>query len=64
MPAIQVTTASAICAVLDMLAKGLLPQKGLVKQEDIALDAFLANRFGRAYAIASDEPVPQLRAAE
>ncbi|TIT57644.1 MAG: saccharopine dehydrogenase family protein, partial [Mesorhizobium sp.] len=44
--AIQITTASAICAVLDMLADGTLPAKGFIKQEDIALDAFLANRFG------------------
>ncbi|MDJ1159645.1 saccharopine dehydrogenase family protein [Chelatococcus sp. SYSU_G07232] len=48
--AIQVTTASGIAAVLDMLAGGVLPQKGFVRQEDIALDAFLANRFGRTYA--------------
>jgi saccharopine dehydrogenase-like NADP-dependent oxidoreductase len=48
--AIQITTASGICAVLDMLADGSLPATGFVKQEDIALDAFLANRFGRAYA--------------
>jgi len=47
---IQITTASAICAVLDMLAKGDLPQRGFVRQEDIALTAFLANRFGKAYA--------------
>jgi saccharopine dehydrogenase-like NADP-dependent oxidoreductase len=48
--AIQITTASGICAVLDMLASGALPQKGFVRQEDIALDSFLANRFGRNYA--------------
>jgi saccharopine dehydrogenase-like NADP-dependent oxidoreductase len=48
--AIQITTASGICAMLDMLADGNLPAKGFVRQEDIALDAFLANRFGRAYA--------------
>ncbi|WP_348271471.1 saccharopine dehydrogenase family protein [Mesorhizobium sp. 1M-11] len=48
--AIQITTASGICAVLDMLADGTLPATGFVKQEDIALDSFLANRFGRAYA--------------
>jgi saccharopine dehydrogenase-like NADP-dependent oxidoreductase len=48
--AIQITTASGICAVLDMLASGDLPQQGFVRQEDIALDTFLANRFGRAYA--------------
>ncbi|MCO4317492.1 saccharopine dehydrogenase family protein [Phyllobacterium sp. 21LDTY02-6] len=47
---IQITTASAICAVLDMLANGDLPQQGFIRQEDIALDTFLANRFGKAYA--------------
>lgn len=51
--AIQITTASGICAVLDMLANGALPQKGFIRQEDIALDAFLANRFGRNYAQAA-----------
>jgi saccharopine dehydrogenase-like NADP-dependent oxidoreductase len=48
--AIQVTTAAGICAVLDLLASGALPQRGFVRQEDIALDDFLANRFGRVYA--------------
>src|ERR1700691_2556388 len=50
--AIQLTTASAICTVLDMLSDGDLPQSGLIKQEDIKLPAFLANRFGRCYAMA------------
>jgi saccharopine dehydrogenase-like NADP-dependent oxidoreductase len=48
--AIQVTTASGICAVLDLLAEGALPQQGFVRQEDIALADFLANRFGSLYA--------------
>jgi saccharopine dehydrogenase-like NADP-dependent oxidoreductase len=48
--AIQITTANAICAVLDMLAKGQIPQTGLIRQEDISLIDFLANRFGKAYA--------------
>ena len=47
--AIQITTAGGICAVLDMLRAGQLPQSGLIKQEEIALEAFLANRFGRVY---------------
>jgi saccharopine dehydrogenase-like NADP-dependent oxidoreductase len=51
--AIQITTASGICAVLDLLAEGKLPTKGFVRQEDITLDAFLANRFGRNYVQAS-----------
>jgi saccharopine dehydrogenase-like NADP-dependent oxidoreductase len=48
--AIQITTAGAICAVLDMLADGALPQTGFIRQEDIPLAHFLANRFGRFYA--------------
>ena len=49
--AIQITTAGGICAVLDLLREGHLPQSGLIKQEEIALPAFLANRFGRVYAM-------------
>lgn len=48
--AIQTTTASSVCAVLDLLATGRLPQRGFIRQEDIRLADFLANRFGRAYA--------------
>jgi saccharopine dehydrogenase-like NADP-dependent oxidoreductase len=48
--AIQITTASGICAVLDLLAQGKLPTRGFVRQEDVPLDLFLANRFGTAYA--------------
>jgi saccharopine dehydrogenase-like NADP-dependent oxidoreductase len=48
--AIQITTAGGICAVLDLLAQNRLPQKGLVRQEEIPLATFLANRFGKAYA--------------
>jgi saccharopine dehydrogenase-like NADP-dependent oxidoreductase len=49
--AIQITTASGICAVLDMLAQGELRSVGFVRQEEIALSDFLANRFGAAYAM-------------
>jgi saccharopine dehydrogenase-like NADP-dependent oxidoreductase len=48
--AIQVTTASSACAMVDMLALGQLPQSGFVRQEDVALDRFLANRFGSVFA--------------
>ena len=58
--AIQVTTAGAVCAVLDLLASGALPRSGFIRQEDIPLSAFLANRYGAVYA-----PEDQaLRAAE
>ncbi|MDR6869267.1 saccharopine dehydrogenase-like NADP-dependent oxidoreductase [Bosea sp. BE125] len=52
--AIQITTAAGICTVLDLLAGGTLPQSGFVRQEDITLQAFLANRFGKVYARAQD----------
>jgi saccharopine dehydrogenase-like NADP-dependent oxidoreductase len=48
--AIQITTASGICAVLDLLASDKLPARGFVRQEEVSLAAFLANRFGAAYA--------------
>ena len=47
--AIQITTASSLCAMLDLLAGGQLKQQGFVKQEDVPLAAFLGNRFGRVY---------------
>jgi len=48
--AIQITTASSLCAMLDMLAAGDLPAQGFVRQEQAPLAAFLGNRFGRVYA--------------
>ena len=47
--AIQITTASGVCAVLDLLIEGKLPRKGIVLQEQIDLDAFLENRFGLCF---------------
>lgn len=48
--AIQITTAAGICAVLDIHANGELPQKGLIRQEDVSFDKFINNRFGKYYA--------------
>ncbi len=48
--AIQITTAAGITGVLDLLATGKIAGRGFVRQEDIDLSLFLANRFGRAYA--------------
>ena len=47
--AIQITTAAGLCAALDLFREGRLPQRGFVRQEQVALTDFLANRFGRAY---------------
>ena len=52
--AIQITTAAGICGVLDLLRAGLVPQRGFVRQEEIALGQFLASRFGRYYASPED----------
>lgn len=60
--AIQITTAGAICAVLDLLSEGKLPQTGFIRQEDIPFDAIVSNRFGRFYA--PDEPMAFRAAAE
>jgi saccharopine dehydrogenase-like NADP-dependent oxidoreductase len=49
MSAIQITTAGAMCAVLDLFREGRLPRSGFVRQEQVALGDFLANRFGRLY---------------
>jgi saccharopine dehydrogenase-like NADP-dependent oxidoreductase len=51
--AIQITTASSIAAMLDLLAGGQLPQRGFVRQEDVKLTDFLSNRFGAVYAPAA-----------
>ena len=52
--AIQITTASSLCTMLDLLAAGELPQAGFVQQESVALPTFLDNRFGRVFRL---EPV-------
>jgi saccharopine dehydrogenase-like NADP-dependent oxidoreductase len=47
--AIQITTAAGICAALDLFRNGVLPASGFIRQEQVELPAFLANRFGAAY---------------
>jgi saccharopine dehydrogenase (NAD+, L-lysine-forming) len=55
MSAIQITTAGAMCAVLDLFREGKLPKSGFVRQEQVSLPDFLANRFGQLYEGASLE---------
>lgn len=50
MSAIQLTTAAGICAMVELLVAGRLPDRGFVRQEQTALADFLGNRFGRHYA--------------
>ena len=47
--AIQVTTASGICAVVDVVLSEE-SRRGFVRQEDFRLHTILENRFGRHYA--------------
>ena len=56
--AIQITTAAAMCTILDLLSSGVLPQHGFIRQEDILLKVFLENRFGRVYAQPGSENSP------
>ncbi|HKU42928.1 MAG TPA: saccharopine dehydrogenase C-terminal domain-containing protein [Polyangiales bacterium] len=49
MAAIQLTTAAGVCAMVDLLREGRLPSSGFVRQEDVSMELFLANRFGRHY---------------
>ena len=48
--AIQITTAAGVCTMVDLMREGGLAKRGFVRQEDVALDDFLANRFGCHYA--------------
>ena len=48
--AIQITTAGSLCAVLDLHTQGKLTGTGFMRQEQVRLDEFLANRFGACYA--------------
>ncbi|MDA1016831.1 MAG: saccharopine dehydrogenase NADP-binding domain-containing protein [Planctomycetota bacterium] len=47
---VQITTAASVCTMIDLHRNGRLPARGFVRQEDVVLDEFLANRFGRYFA--------------
>ncbi|TPW14538.1 MAG: putative oxidoreductase [Acidimicrobiaceae bacterium] len=48
--AIAWTTAGSVAAVIEMVRDGSLPRRGLLKQEQIPLDKFLATPTGRLFA--------------
>lgn len=48
--AIQITTASGICTVVDLVLSNSDDYRGLVLQENFALEEFLNNRFGQYYS--------------
>ncbi len=47
--AIQVTTAASVCALVDLHREGKINDYGFIRQEQIVLPDFLANRFGQMY---------------
>ncbi len=47
--AISWTTAASLCAVIEMVRDGNLPQQGFLKQESIPLDGFLKTKNGAYY---------------
>jgi len=47
--AIAWTTAGSVCAVIEMVAKAVLPGQGFLKQEDIAFSDFLATTTGALF---------------
>ncbi len=59
--AIQMTTASGICTVLDLMRDGKLPQQGFVRQEDVNYFDFIDNRFGQVYRRANEPARPAVK---
>lgn len=47
--AIQITTAAGICTAVDLFRERKLPRSGFIRQEQVLLKDFLANRFGSTY---------------
>ena len=47
--AIAWTTAGSVCAVVDLVSRGVLPQKGFIRQEDIPLDQFFKTPTGQYF---------------
>ena len=55
--AIQVTTASGICSVVDLVLNSAGKHRGFVRQEDFRLLDVLDNRFGRHYTAVGGKEV-------
>jgi saccharopine dehydrogenase-like NADP-dependent oxidoreductase len=47
--AIQKTTASSLCTLLDLYFEKKLPERGYIKQEQVCFNDFMANRFSQCY---------------
>ncbi len=61
--AIELTTSAALCAMVDLHREGKVSKTGFIKQEDVGLDTFLANRFGKYYEDEAVTPVAQSKRA-
>jgi len=57
--AIQRTTASGVCAMVDLLRRGRLPASGFVPQERARLDEFLESPFAAVYGGGQEATVLQ-----
>ncbi len=49
--AIAWTTSASVCAVIEMVSTGVLPQRGFIKQEEIPFPAFQKTRNGQFFKI-------------
>jgi len=47
--AIAWTTASSVCAVIEMVSRGILPDRGFLSQEAVPLEAFFDTKNGSRY---------------
>jgi saccharopine dehydrogenase-like NADP-dependent oxidoreductase len=47
--AIELTTATSLCTMIDLHREGKLAKSGFIRQEDITLDIYASNRFGKYY---------------
>jgi saccharopine dehydrogenase-like NADP-dependent oxidoreductase len=48
-PAIELTTAAGVCAMVDLHRLGKLPKTGFIRQEQVSLAEFNKTLFGLAY---------------
>jgi len=47
---IEIATSAGVCGIVDRVLNGNLPQKGLIKIEDITYNNFMHSPFGRYYS--------------
>ena len=48
-PAIELTTAAGVCAMVGLHRTGKIPAKGFIRQEEVSLADFNATLFGLGY---------------